>query len=157
MVLIPKICKMVEYRFIYKKESYINLIDFSTILKSKQDDWMKFYENRGTLDPWNTIHKIIKSNKPPIRSIHVTKDDGSITTSTREAGEVVFQQWFGKDAAHSDTKYHIKLISIATDVLTMEDNDEITFTEEELSEALNSKCPVKAPCPLKHHHYLMHV
>ena len=118
-----------------------------SILKAKQDDWRKFCENRGTLDPWNTTHKIIKSNKPPIRPIHVTKDDGSITTSTKEAGKVLFQKWFGKDDVSSDTQYHTKLRSVVTEILTMEDNDEITITEEDLSEAINSMRSLKAPGP----------
>ena len=77
----------------------------------------------------------------------MTKDDGSITTSTKEAGEVLFQKWFGKDYVSSDTQYHIKLRSVVTEVLTMEDNDEITMPEEELSEGINSMRPVKAPGP----------
>ena len=90
------------------------------------------------MDSWNTIHKIIGSNKPPIRLIHVTKDDGSITTLAKEAGKVVFQKRFGKDYVNSDTQYHTKLRSVVTDFLTMEGNDEISIKEEELSEAINT-------------------
>ena len=77
----------------------------------------------------------------------MTKDDGSLTTSTKEAGKALFQNWFGKDDVSSDNQYHTKLRSVVIEVLTMEDNDEVTIKKEELSGAINSMRPLKAPGP----------
>ena len=95
------------------------------------------------MDPWNTIYKKIKSNKSPIRPIHITKDDGSITLSTKKAGEELFQKWFEKD----DVSFDTQLRSLVTDVLKIEDNEEIIITEEKLNEEINSMRPLKSPSP----------
>jgi len=49
-------------------------------------------ENRGTSDPLNTTHKIIKSIRPAIRPNHIIIDDGLIRASTKRVGKVHLQQ-----------------------------------------------------------------
>ena len=123
-----------------KKRLYSN-----EIKNSKLEDWKKFCSNKGSLDPWRTIHKIC-SNRPSIVSpIHVAKDNGVFAESYQEAGEVFFDKWFTPDDCSTETSYHRQIRGQLEYVFDNNQDKLSPISTDSLQDAINSLKPLKAP------------
>ncbi|EFA13507.2 Putative 115 kDa protein in type-1 retrotransposable element R1DM-like Protein [Tribolium castaneum] len=103
------------------------------IRKAKEEDWRRFVDRVGNVDPWGGVYKIIRGRKGRICMGAVRKDNGEMTVGWEDTASALLNEFFPPDEKVRD---EVRLVGGAR----ME-----PVTEEEVEVAVKRINGKKAP------------
>ena len=112
--------------------------------EKKMRSWQEYCNNTTAANPWNAVYNLAKGRRnTPMQISTLRKQDGSLTTDTKETLRIMLNHFTPEDNEREDNDYHKLARARAQEPINTKDDRE--FTIEEISDVIGSMDKRKAP------------